>query len=186
MKKIELNPKVFLIEDFLSSEECDAYVEFSRTQEFEEAKINSGGIQVMNKGVRNNDRILFFDTDLAETLWKRVKGFIPEEIGSYNAEGLNEMFRIYRYTKGQQFRMHRDGSYRRSDQECSFYSFIIYLNDDFEGGETEFRRLFTVEPKKGTALIFLHPHLHEGKELIEGVKYVLRTDIMYKVGRNEN
>lgn len=36
----------------------------------------------------------------------------------------------------------------------SFYTFMIYLNDDFEGGETEFENLLTVTPEKGTALIF--------------------------------
>lgn len=180
MKKIELHPTVFLIEDFLSPDECDAHITFSATQEFEEAKINNGGVQVMNKGIRNNDRVLFFNTDLAEHLWERVKPFVPKEMGLFEADGLNEMFRIYRYTKGQQFKMHRDGSFRRNTKECSFFSLIIYLNDGFKGGETEFRKLTTVVPKMGTALVFYHPHLHEGKALIEGVKYVLRTDIMYR------
>lgn len=182
MKKIELHPTIFLVEDFLSSAECDAHIAFSNTQEFEEAKINSGGAQVINKGVRNNDRILFFNNELAETLWQRVKQYVPEDMGLFTGYGLNEMFRIYRYTKGQRFKMHRDGSYRRNDKDCSFFSLIIYLNDDFEGGETEFRKLFTVTPKKGTALLFHHPHRHEGKALLEGVKYVLRTDVMYKIG----
>ncbi|WP_299891576.1 2OG-Fe(II) oxygenase [uncultured Lacinutrix sp.] len=186
MKKIELHKDIFLIKDFLSQEECEAYITFSETQEFEEAKINMGGVQVMNKGVRNNDRILFFNNDLANSLWDRIKIHMPKEMGLFNAYGLNEMFRIYRYKKGQQFKMHRDGSYRRSDKDCSFFSLIIYLNDDFEGGETEFRKLFTVTPEKGTALVFYHPHRHEGKAIESGMKYVLRTDVMYKIENNEN
>ena len=89
------------------------------------------------------------------------------------------MFRIYKYSPGQRFKMHRDGSYIRNEHEKSFYTFLIYLNDDFEGGETEFEGLFTVAPKKGSALVFHHPLRHEGKTLISGLKYVLRTDIMY-------
>lgn len=181
MKKIELHKDLFIIEDFLSSEECDHYINFSNTQEFEEAKISIHGSQVMNKGVRNNDRFLFFDKDLERNLWERVQSFVPEKMGVYRAFGLNEMFRIYRYTQGQRFKMHRDGSYERNDKECSFLSFIIYLNDDFEGGETEFRKLETIIPVKGTALIFQHPYRHEGKEIISGTKYVLRTDVMYKL-----
>lgn len=57
---------------------------------------------------------------------------------------------------------------------------MIYLNDDFEGGETEFENLLTVTPEKGTALIFYHPLRHEGKALASGLKYVLRTDVMYR------
>jgi prolyl 4-hydroxylase len=72
-----------------------------------------------------------------------------------------------------------DGSYSRNENEKSFYTFLIYLNDDFEGGETEFGNLFTVTPIKGSALVFYHPLRHEGKTLISGLKYVLRTDVMY-------
>lgn len=181
MKKIELHKDIFVIKNFLTPEECDNYINFSNTKEFEEAKINIQGAQIMNKGVRNNDRLLFFDTELAKKIWKRVQPFVPEKMGLYKAFGLNEMFRVYRYTKGQRFKMHRDGSYQRNESECSFFSFIIYLNDDFEGGETEFRKLSTVKPEKGSALIFHHPYRHEGKEIESGTKYVLRTDIMYKL-----
>ena len=134
----------------------------------------------MNKGIRNNERLLFTDVDLAETLWNRVKEVVPEKMEDYTVTGLNEMFRIYKYTKGQRFKMHRDGSYQRNKKERSFFSFIIYLNDDFEGGETDFRKLFTIKPEEGSALLFHHPYRHEGKEILLGTKYVLRTDIMYK------
>ncbi|WP_255405155.1 2OG-Fe(II) oxygenase [Tenacibaculum sp. MAR_2010_89] len=90
------------------------------------------------------------------------------------------MFRVYKYSSGQRFKMHIDGSFKRNLNEESLFSFLIYLNDDFEGGETEFRKLFTISPKKGTALVFKHRLMHEGKEIISGIKYILRTDIMYK------
>lgn len=40
----------------------------------------------------------------------------------------------------------------------------------------------------GSVLIFEHPILHEGSELIFGRKYVIRTDVMYssKVIRSHN
>jgi hypothetical protein len=37
-----------------------------------------------------------------------------------------------------------------------------------------------VVPKKGTALFFHHPILHEGATIERGVKHVLRTDVMYR------
>jgi len=181
MKKITLHPEVFLIENFLSAQECDGYVDKYKNEPFEEAKVSVHGQQVMNKGVRNNDRLLLFDHDLADHLWHKIKEFVPYDLGAYEALGLNEMFRVYKYSPGQRFRMHRDGTYHRNENECSFYSFLIYLNDDFKGGETAFRKLQTILPKKGMALVFRHPHRHEGKELLEGVKYVLRTDIMYRL-----
>jgi hypothetical protein len=57
---------------------------------------------------------------------------------------------------------------------------MIYLNDDFKGGATTFNDI-VVRPKKGSALIF-YPYLeHEGSEVLEGTKYVLRTDIMFRL-----
>lgn len=179
MEKTELHPQIFLIEDFLTEAECNDYIALSHEKVFEEAKINVGGRQLMSKGIRNNDRLMIFDNNLAEDLFKKAAEFLPQDHEDFSLLNFNEMFRVYKYSVGQQFKMHRDGSYIRNEKEKSFYTFLIYLNDDFEGGETEFENLFTVAPKKGTALIFYHPLRHEGKTLISGLKYVLRTDVMY-------
>lgn len=179
MEKTILHPEIFLIENFLTNEECDHYIELTKDKVFEEAKINMQGRQVMSKGIRNNDRLMVFDNKLAENLFQKASEFLPQTHENYKVTGFNEMFRIYKYSPGQRFKMHRDGSYIRNEHEKSFYTFLIYLNHDFEGGETEFEGLFTVAPKKGSALVFHHPLRHEGKTLISGLKFVLRTDIMY-------
>lgn len=181
MKKVALHKEVFLIENFLSKDESDYYLSLYKGEEFEEAKISVHGTQVMHKALRNNDRLLFFDEQLANHLWGRIKEFVPQKIGLCEAIGLNEMFRVYKYSKGQRFKMHQDGSFQRNEQESSLLSFLMYLNDDFAGGETEFRNIANVTPKKGMGLIFSHHIRHEGKEVLSGTKYVLRTDIMYRL-----
>ena len=51
-----------------------------------------------------------------------------------------------------------------------------------EGGETSFLELGeAIEPRTGNALLFQHPLLHEGSVLRAGLKYVLRTDVMYRI-----
>ncbi|WP_103068225.1 2OG-Fe(II) oxygenase [Aquimarina sediminis] len=181
MKKIELDPEIFLIENFLSKEMCTQFIERGEQVSFEEAKVNIHGKQVMVKGIRNNKRILFKDEILGQKTWLQIQPFINKSFGKHAAIGLNEMFRIYKYDIGQRFKMHRDGSYVRNENECSFFSFLIYLNDDFEGGETYFEKGITVIPKQGDALVFYHPLRHEGKPIVSGTKYVLRTDIMYRL-----
>ena len=180
MKKIELHKEIFLIEDFLTHEECKHYINAELEKGFEEARVNIDGEQIMFKSIRNNERILFFDNELAASLFEKIKIFLPNNEDQFEAIGLNEMFRIYKYSKGERFKMHRDGSFKRNEKEQSRYSLIIYLNDDFEGGQTEFRDLFKVEPKIGTALCFKHPYKHEGKLIRNGNKYVLRTDVMFR------
>jgi hypothetical protein len=60
--------------------------------------------------------------------------------------------------------------------------FMLYLNDDFEGGETEFlyqkRR---IEPKKDRLLIWptSFTHTHKGDMVLEGEKYVLTGWVEY-------
>ena len=109
-----------------------------------------------------------------------MKPYIRPIIGNSYAIGLNEMLRFYKYSPGQRFKMHRDGSYIRNETEFSYYTFMVYLNDDYEGGQTKFDSGEFVNPKKGTALIFEHSLRHEGARLTQGSKYVLRSDIMYK------
>jgi hypothetical protein len=46
------------------------------------------------------------------------------------------------------------------------------------GGETRFENV-SVAPAPGLALVFDHYLMHEGAPVIEGQKYVLRTDVMY-------
>jgi len=67
---------------------------------------------------------------------------------------------------------------------------IIYLNDDYEGGRTTFypsvekgvetEGRVSITPRRGTALIFNHDSLHEGEAVTKGMKYILRTEIMFQ------
>ncbi|MNJ86153.1 hypothetical protein D3C87_36400 [compost metagenome] len=182
MKRIDLDENVYLLEDFFNEQECDDLVLWSEQRGYEEAKVQVYGKQVMVKNMRNNSRINYLDTDLAARIWERFKPHAVLEFGNSTAIGLNELFRFYRYEPGQYFKKHIDGSYVRNVGEASCFTFMIYLNDDFEGGETTFEN-FTVKPKKGTALIFHHPIKHAGEELRSGVKYALRTDVMYKLNK---
>lgn len=184
MKRITYHPEIDVIEDFLSAAACEQLIQTADTIGFEEAKVQVGeGRQSMMKNVRNNERILYPNLQLAADLWQRVQPFVTPTLGLYTASGLNELFRFYKYAPGQRFKMHRDGSYVRNDTECSFYTFLLYLNDDFEGGETEFQDIVTINPKRGSLLLFHHPLRHEGKLLLSGYKYALRSDIMYKLSQ---
>ena len=167
------------MEDFLSKKECLDYMALSEGIGYELAKVNtSAGARVVT-GIRNNNRAFHKSEELAELLWEKGRPFIPEQIGNSRAIGLNELFRFYRYQRGHQFKGHYDESYIRNEVEASYFTFMIYLNDNFQGGDTTFQGL-RVQPKQGMALIFLHSLYHEGSEVTQGVKYVLRTDVMYR------
>jgi prolyl 4-hydroxylase len=180
MKKIDIDTNIFLIEDFFTPQQCDAYILWSEQKGYEDAKVQMHGKQVEMKSIRNNARITFIDEAMAEKIWEQLKPFVTEKLANSVAIGLNEMFRFYKYEPGQRFKKHQDGSYVRNSKEMSYFTFMVYLNDDFEGGSTTFDH-HTIAPKKGNALVFYHALRHAGEEVTSGFKYVLRTDIMYRI-----
>lgn len=180
MKATELKKNIFLIENFWTADQCDDYIQRTEAIGYEPATIQTDNGPRLVDFVRNNNRVVYKDIELARRLWEEVEGYAPREIGESVAIGLNEQFRFYKYQPGQQFKKHRDQSYIRNSREASYFTFMIYLNDGFKGGATIFNDL-VIEPKKGSALIFYHYFEHAGSEVLEGTKYVLRTDIMFKL-----
>ena len=180
MQLNSLTNNIFTIDNFWTKQECEDFISKSELIGYEPATIDTEKGQIVVETVRNNNRVLYKDTILADKLWQQLKPFAPTQIGNSKAVGLNELFRFYKYQVGQEFKRHIDQSFIRSDIEASYFTFMIYLNDNYEGGETTFTSL-TIEPKQGTALIFFHDLEHEGSSVKKGIKYVLRTDIMFKL-----
>ncbi|MBC7554066.1 MAG: 2OG-Fe(II) oxygenase [Taibaiella sp.] len=172
-------PHIWSITDFYTPGECAAFIERSETIGYSEAGIVAERGANAGKVVRNNSRLLFTDELLAAQLWEKIKAYVQPH-GSRQPVGLNELFRFYKYGPGQSFKKHTDQSFVRNEQEASFYTLLIYLNDDFTGGDTRFDDV-VIKPALGSALIFLHSLEHAGSTVKKGVKYVLRTDIMFRL-----
>jgi predicted 2-oxoglutarate/Fe(II)-dependent dioxygenase YbiX len=177
--------QVFVIPQFLSGDECEHLIVLSETLGYCDAPITTPAGFVMQKDVRDNLRVMHDNTEMATQFYLRLEPFLVKTIEAWQASGLNERWRFYRYDVGQTFRPHYDGCYRRSDIEESLFTFMIYLDEDFEGGETNFyhedgQLRLTVEPSRGMALIFWHNQLHEGAPVLKGRKYVVRSDVMYR------
>jgi hypothetical protein len=63
----------------------------------------------------------------------------------------------------------------------SLLTCLLYLNACEAGGATRFLDLErSVEPAPGRVLVFNHHLLHEGCPVVKGVKYVVRTDFMFR------
>lgn len=171
---------LFSIPGFLSRQECADLIGQTEGQGFEPAPVTTALGYVMMPKLRNNTRVMLDDGALAQRLWARLKLHADlQDVGSWQPIGLNERFRFYRYHVGQAFRWHRDGAFVRSASEQSLLTFMVYLNDGFQGGATEFEDT-RVLPATGDALLFLHGLRHQGAEVTSGTKYVLRSDVMFR------
>lgn len=171
-------PDVWTIKAFAPHTECEALISRAEAHGFEAATINTQRGAERDDTVRNNDRVTIDDHDLAHDLWQRLKPHVPPFVAGRQAIGLNERFRFYRYDLSQRFRGHVDNAYARTSGESSLLTFMIYLNETFEGGETTFPDQ-TVTPERGLALLFRHEIFHEGRPILRGRKYVLRSDVMF-------
>jgi len=175
---------IFVLHDFLTPEECAAFIRVSEQSGYDDAPITTAAGFLMRKDIRNNDRLMVDDPELAQKLFERAKPGLVEKWFQWHLLGFNERWRYYRYKPGQRFAPHTDGSYFRPNGDVSQFTFMIYLNDDFEGGQTAFelplaKSRLMVQPERGKALVFYHRQVHEGCPVESGCKYVLRTDIMY-------
>lgn len=169
---------VFTVSEFLTPAECEDHIRLTESIGYGLAPINSIFGPAFRPEIRNNERVMLDDPERAAALWARAKVWAPQRLGQWHTVGLNERFRFYRYDPGQQFNWHQDGAYERANGERSWVTFMVYLNDGFEGGTTTFA-FCEVVPKQGTALFFSHELPHCGEPVTAGRKYVLRSDIMY-------
>jgi len=132
-------------------------------------------------------------------------GDCPEELrlgygaeGIWRPESLNECLRFCRYDPGGFSRAHCDASFQRSEDEQSLFTCMFYLDGEMLGGATRFIRLdhtidygshlkpaaddqvlASITPEPGLCLLFFQQGLlHEGTDLLQGVKHILRTEVM--------
>jgi hypothetical protein len=101
-----------------------------------------------------------------------------------NCIGPNNFILTSKYLEGGQIGIHTDTLYKEGT-EYSKYKALVYLNDNFEGGYTEFyddkfTKILTVIPKKGKCVIFNMNIYHKGNEIISGNKYILGFEIISK------
>lgn len=175
----------------LTLDECRAVIDATEKVGYENAKA-----YCFMYNNRWNDRFMADDTQLAEFLWERVKDYTPTRVDAFDrtweVDGLNSRFRFCKYIGGQghYFGAHTDGMYTADLDHRSLFTCMFYLNggDDFKGGLTNFidhntrKVTYSVKPFPGLCVIFRQVDIrtyHEGTKVTSGLKYIMRTDVMY-------
>ncbi|KYR00119.1 hypothetical protein DLAC_03269 [Tieghemostelium lacteum] len=175
----ELQPNVcFILENVLSPSECKHMIN-------EGERIGFGDLQYYSRKYRDNQRILVHKNS---TL---ASNYLAAPKGNWSLLGLNELWRLCKYTENGKFAAHFDGLYVKDKITRSFLTFMIYLNGDVDGGNTRFlsanieraygKVIARVEPKVGSVLVFQHDLYHDGDVVKSGLKYIIRSDVMYQL-----
>mmetsp|Transcript_15122 Transcript_15122/g.17650 ORF Transcript_15122/g.17650 Transcript_15122/m.17650 type:complete len:260 (-) Transcript_15122:70-849(-) len=192
--------KIFVLENCFVEEECNSWIQIGEKVGYAEAKHAA----TAGYALRDNGRLAIHSDYIASYLWLRLKELVPKTYGNCTAYGLSPNIRLYRYHVGQRFGKHIDESCKdESSGAWSKYTVLLYLNGTEEecavidedslktlvGGDTVFykgssgtKECVRVVPKAGSVLLHEHGEecmIHEGARVEKGVKFLLRTDVLY-------
>ncbi len=204
-------PGVWIINRLLLPSECDRIAQTAERHGFSD--------------VDQRQRLLAFETNsmLLEGLQERVQqdllfkrlgnvspyGFFDAPGPAWSLSGkLNPCLRVTKYNVGGKFSWHRDSQFTGSALSKSSHTLMIYLNDDFEGGDTtilvptkspsDLEEAYVptsdidaevaglaghveevvIRPKKGMVVLFDQRLIHSGQPVTQGSKYILRSDLL--------
>jgi prolyl 4-hydroxylase len=165
---------LWTVDDLYTPSECAGFIDLIER--------SSPTIATNNPLYRDQDRVIRDDPQLAEDLFARLRPHLPEHMGDLRLVGLNDRLRFYRYRAGQRFEPHMDHWYRAGEHRVTLHTVLAYFNDDFDGGETVFQEQLesVVKPKAGMVAVFQHKIRHEGRPVLRGTKYAMRSDVIYE------
>lgn len=199
-KPTETNPKitphefgeftVFEIRDVLTPEQCDELIALGKAKGMDDSAVLSYGTDSTTELDKTHRK--------SKHAWlKDEESPIIQELAEYT--GMlsqlpienQEMIQIASYEAGGMFKPHYDACIYEDKSYCDKINkgagqrkltLLIYLNDDFEGGETEFTNLnLKIKPEKGKAILFastdenqvIHKEsMHQGNEILSGEKWI--------------
>jgi len=184
--------RLFTFLNVFSKVECDKLreqLDFSEDEQKLQEELLKTAISSKLPLIRTNIRRHFIDNQVSLAIWRIIKGRLPATLSDgRKLVGVRTKMNYYRYGPGQYFKTHIDGGFRFSSTgETSEYTFVIYLNDDFQGGTTRFcglpewnNEIREVAPVQGGMLVFRqHDTKHCGVTLESGYKHILQGMVMY-------
>ena len=197
-KRIELSipslrdKYVAIIPNAFTQNECQELINLSENIGYKDALVNLGfGYKQEMNQFRNHKKLSIDNKLMADFIFNRIKSVIPNEFNNRKVIEINERLRFLRYSPQQYFGPHYDGMYvRENNGERSLITIMIYLNDNYNGGEFTFlhptneNKIHSIKPQSGMILLFEQNELfHQGSVVVGNkkniFKYCIRSDIMY-------
>ena len=155
------------IENFITPELCKELIAKGEEMGFQGSEVVRDGQRMLDYSQRSSKAVCLPIPEIDEKLKCLV--------GNLELQG----FQMLKYEEGNDFKPHFDNGKGLAKR---LFTILIYLNDDYEGGETKFPLSnLTVKPEIGKLLIFQNLKagendkfsMHEGSKIVTGVKYVL-------------
>jgi len=158
-----LDLEIFTINDFLTEEECD-YLCSEIEQNSTRSQVAGTGSEASSTSYTrtSSTSALSLSDSVVDQITERMS--LELDIPKENGEKMQGQL----YEVGQEFKHHYD--YFTDDAYYNHclasgqrtYTFMVYLNDTEEGGETNFLNLYnySIKPKKGMAVVWKNSNGH--------------------------
>jgi prolyl 4-hydroxylase len=210
MQVVSVTPRVLVMEDFLTLEECQALMALAASQGLKGSTLYAGGMAQQQRDVSTRsstntwlsretsnvtDRIYRRAAQILrmkESLLQQPPFYRADEEGDYTQHSIAESLQVVRYAPGEEYAAHHDFVYpslRHRYQPTRYATLLLYLNDDFTGGQTNFPRAvnpsqqegITITPKAGKAVLFYNVlpdgnvddlSQHQSLPVIDGEKWL--------------
>jgi prolyl 4-hydroxylase len=181
------------IPNFLTKEECDTIIKISTNKLFESALFEKEG-DIKNNNIRISKQCWLDNSEdpIINNISQRIAEATKTDIK------LQEQMQVVKYDENGFYTPHYDACDSTIYDYCDrmnqnmgarYITFIIYLNDDFEAGETLFPHINQkVIPQMGKGVIFyntdekgiiLKKSLHGGLNVKNGSKWIANKWIHY-------
>jgi prolyl 4-hydroxylase len=184
----DLNYDILEIEDVLTKAECNELIDISLKRGLENSALWNIDSSVTIDNTYRESSQLWLDNDIP-LVSKIMK--LSEKYSGFPTNK-QELLQVVKYDIGGKFNSHYDACIcGKNSTNCKNMNglsgqrrttFMIYLNDDYEGGETEFYFLNKkIKPKTGKAILFkntddyenvIFQSCHSGNPVINGNKWI--------------
>lgn len=179
------------IPNFLTHEECDYIIKLSLNN-LTPSKVYGGSDDNFDENTRKSNQCWLDDSnEVIKNISDKIKNYTNTHKNNH------EQLQVVQYPTGGFFNPHYDAcdgepefcKRLNSNHGPRLYTLLIYLNDDYEGGETNFPKINkSVKPQKGKAVLFknvdengslIFESFHGGMPVKNGEKWIANKWISF-------
>jgi predicted 2-oxoglutarate/Fe(II)-dependent dioxygenase YbiX len=177
MEIVNINKDIKMFKNIISQEEADLILDTAKSMSEEDwlvyRKTQRHEKDEWLDQILETSKIDKIDRSIFTNISNKIINIISKEYNDKEYR-FNDMDHLYRFQEGDSMKVHHDVG---MDPTVKFGA-VLYLNDDFDGGEIYYPKM-NIEVKPTNLSLIVHPanaiYSHGVKEVTRGIRYSLTT-----------